>query len=104
MSRAITRCSLSRAPFTDDCRVGSRGSVKHQSPQLDALAQQGVGRRRWIDEGSVRTEPGPSISLGIVALQQQSLIDGHLGEIEPAMIGAVFHGIDLAAAARIDQV
>src|ERR1043166_2754470 len=81
-----------------------RRSTEDQRPQLDAFAWRSVRRRGRIDERAVRRESGTAIDLRIVALEQQTFIRSHLGNVEPDVRGIESDCIALADAIAMDEI
>src|SRR5215472_3111256 len=82
-------------------RSRSSGRVEGQRSQLDALARQHFLWGGRILEGRVSGEP--RLIFGrIVALDQDRLVDPHLGHVEPAMRRVVCDAVGLAGPIAID--
>ena len=66
--------------IADALAIASSAAMEYERAQFDTLAPGCLGRRRGVDKAGVRTQPRPSVSCRVVALEQPRLVDRHLGK------------------------
>jgi len=71
--------------------------IEDQSSELDGLSRKRIFRRCWIDEGSMRSQPGHTRELTIETFDQNKLIWLHPFHVFPLMIRVELdrHGLSM---------
>src|SRR5262245_52043675 len=78
--------------------------MEHEGSDLNAFAWQSVRWCHRVTEGGVGSEARATISLRVVALDEERLVNLHFWYIEPAMLGIEGHRVGLADPMLIDEI